>query len=247
MKQTSAYSIGVIISTYNNPAWLEKVLWGYLFQTHPADEIVIADDGSKEDTRRLIESFKDKLPIKHVWHEDNGFQKSRILNSAILASESDYLIFTDQDCIPRKDFIATHAAYAEKGYFLSGGYFKLPMDISKQLTYNDIKSENAFSLSWLKEQHMKCNFKCTKLIKNKTFTRFMNAITPTKATWNGCNASGWREYSPSMDLTKKCIMADRTGSSENGCSTWESNPNRYAILPSYSIWIINALTRQRNR
>ena len=67
------------------------------------------------------------------------------------------------------------------------------MDISKQLTYNDIKSENAFSLSWLKEQHMKCNFKCTKLIKNKTFTRFMNAITPTKATWNGCNASGWRE------------------------------------------------------
>ena len=89
MKQTSAYSIGVIISTYNNPAWLEKVLWGYLFQTHPADEIVIADDGSKEDTRRLIESFKDKLPIKHVWHEDNGFQKSRILNSAIQASESD--------------------------------------------------------------------------------------------------------------------------------------------------------------
>lgn len=87
---------------------------GLSFQTHPADEIVIADDGSKEDTRRLIESFKDKLPIKHVWHEDNGFQKSRILNSAILASESDYLIFTDQDCIPRKDFIATHAAYAER-------------------------------------------------------------------------------------------------------------------------------------
>ena len=159
MKQTSAYSIGVIISTYNNPAWLEKVLWGYLFQTHPADEIVIADDGSKEDTRQLIESFKDKLPIKHVWHEDNGFQKSRILNSAILASESDYLIFTDQDCIPRKDFIATHNAYAEKGYFLSGGYFKLPMDISRQLTYNDIESENAFSLSWLKEQRMKCSFK----------------------------------------------------------------------------------------
>lgn len=32
MKQTSAYSIGVIISTYNNPTWLEKVLWGYLFK-----------------------------------------------------------------------------------------------------------------------------------------------------------------------------------------------------------------------
>ena len=102
MKQTSAYSIGVIISTYNNPAWLEKVLWGYLFQTHPADEIVIADDGSKEDTRRLIESFKDKLPIKHVWHEDNGFQKSRILNSAILASESAQRLYSHTCRIRRK-------------------------------------------------------------------------------------------------------------------------------------------------
>ncbi|WP_418696878.1 glycosyltransferase [Bacteroides sp.] len=183
------FSVGIIISTYNNPAWLEKVLWGYLYQTHPADEIVIADDGSKEDTRLLIESFKSKLPIKHVWHEDNGFQKSRILNSALIASQSDYLIFTDQDCIPRKDFIATHLEYAEKGYFLSGGYFKLPMSISLMLKPEDIKNENAFSISWLKKQHMKYNFKCTKLIRNKFFTNLMNVITTAKATWNGCNAS----------------------------------------------------------
>lgn len=38
-------TIGVIISTYNNPAWLEKTLWGYLCQDRMADEIIIADDG----------------------------------------------------------------------------------------------------------------------------------------------------------------------------------------------------------
>lgn len=192
MKPTH-FSVGVVISTYNNPAWLEKVLWGYLYQTRQADEIVIADDGSKEETRLLIESFKERLPIKHVWHEDNGFQKSRILNSALIASQSDYLIFTDQDCIPRKDFIATHVEYAEKGFFLSGGYFKLPMNISLALTQADIASEKAFSIAWLRENHMKCSFKCTKLVKSIPFTRFMNAITTAKATWNGCNASGWRE------------------------------------------------------
>lgn len=191
--ETAELSVGVIISTYNCPAWLEKVLWGYICQTRPADEIVIADDGSRDDTRLLIERFKDRLPIKHVWHEDNGFQKSRILNSAILASESDYLIFTDQDCIPRKDFIATHIQYAEKGYFLSGGYFKLPMDISLKLTQKDIENENAFSLPWLKKNRLRYNFKCTKLIQEKRFTCFMNNITTAKATWNGCNASGWRE------------------------------------------------------
>ena len=189
----SKINVGIIISTYNNPSWLEKTLWGYLYQTRPADEIIIADDGSKEDTRLLINSFKDKLPIKHIWHEDNGFQKSRILNKALIASQSEYIIFTDQDCIPRKDFIATHIKYAEEGFFLSGGYFKLPMNISLQLSQEDIATGNAFSLKWLKQQHLEYNFKCTKLIKNSKFNQFMNFITPTKATWNGCNASGWRK------------------------------------------------------
>ena len=152
-------TIGVVISTYNNPAWLEKTLWGYLYQTRPADEIVIADDGSRDDTRQLIDSFRPMLPIKHVWHEDKGFEKSRILNKALLAAESEYLIFTDQDCVPRKDFIATHEAYAEKGYFLSGGYFKLPMNISKALTQEDVATERAFDLKWLKGQGLKIKFK----------------------------------------------------------------------------------------
>lgn len=193
MKKNNKFTIGVIISTYNNPNWLEKVLWGYMNQTVQVDEIIIADDGSKEDTRLLIESFKDKLPIKHVWHEDNGFQKSQILNKAIVASTADYMIFTDQDCIPRIDFVETHQQYAEKGYLLSGGYFKLPMDISLSLTEDDIKTGNAFSLKWLRKKGLPYSFKCTKLFTNKTFACFMNAITPTKATWNGCNASGWRQ------------------------------------------------------
>lgn len=52
------YTVGVIISTYNNPKWLEKVFWGYMNQQLPADEIVVADDGSKDDTRELIENTR---------------------------------------------------------------------------------------------------------------------------------------------------------------------------------------------
>ena len=126
----------VILSTYNSVEWLEKVLWGYSAQTYTDFEIVIADDGSGEETRRRIEELKAliAIPIVHVWHEDDGFQKTKILNKAILAARSDYLIFTDGDCVPRKDFVATHMQYREPGYFLSGGYFKLPMDISKAIT-----------------------------------------------------------------------------------------------------------------
>ena len=185
--------LGVIISTYNNPEWLEKTLWGYMCQKRMADEIIIADDGSTSETRELIDTFAHKLPIRHVWHEDNGFQKTKILNDALRASESDYLVFTDQDCIPRDDFLLTHERHARIGHFLSGGYFKLPMSISKQLTQDDINTQRAFSLQWLKEQGLSWNFKCTKLVKSSWFTSMMNTITPAKATWNGMNSSGWRD------------------------------------------------------
>lgn len=186
-------TIGVIISTYNNPKWLEKTLWSYQAQSRKADEIIIADDGSRDDTRQLIEQMKAFLPIQHVWHEDKGFRKTKILNDALKIATADYLIFTDQDCVARPDFIATHEQYAQKGYILSGGYFKLPMDISEMLTRDDIMSGRAFQLRWLLRQGMKRTFKCTKLIGKPWFSVLMNHITPTHATWNGMNSSGWRK------------------------------------------------------
>lgn len=185
-------TIGIIISTYNNPAWLEKTLWGYMCQLRPADEIIIADDGSKPETRNMVMSYEDKLPLKYVWHEDKGFRKTKILNEALKIAESDYLIFTDQDCIPRNDFIATHEYYARHGHFLSGGYFKLPMSISREIKQDDITSQQVFQLKWLKQRGLKSTFKCTKLIHSRWFTKMMNRITPARATWNGMNSSGWR-------------------------------------------------------
>jgi len=187
------FSIGVIISTYNNPAWLEKTLWGYMAQKRKADEIIIADDGSRDDTRDLIKKYAELLPIQHVWHEDKGFRKTKILNEALRVATADYLVFTDQDCVPRQDFLLVHEQYAQPGFLLSGGYFKLPMDISHELTKEDITSGQAFQLSWLKQRGLKTSFKCTKLVQNQLFSKFMNAITPTKATWNGMNSSTWRE------------------------------------------------------
>lgn len=186
------YKVGVVISTYNNPKWLEKTLFGFMSQTCPADEILIADDGSGQETAHLIESYSKILPLKRVWHEDDGFRKSRILNLALLAATADYLIFTDQDCIPRKDFIETHKKYAQKGWFLSGGYFKLPMSISLDITLDDVRSGRAYTLKWLRRRSLPCSFKCSKLVKNLPFRRVMDRLTPAKASWNGCNSSGWR-------------------------------------------------------
>lgn len=185
----------VIMSTYNAEAWLEKVLIGFSVQTERDFEIIIADDGSRAATKELLDKLREEIsiPIVHVWHEDNGFQKSQILNKAIVASNSDYLIFTDGDCIPRKDFVEVHLSYREQGYFLSGGYFKLPMDISQLILKEDIQQQRCFELNWLKSKGLKDSFKNNKFTAKGKLASFLNWITPTKATWNGHNASGWKK------------------------------------------------------
>jgi glycosyltransferase involved in cell wall biosynthesis len=187
--------ISVIITTYNSEEWLKKVLFGYLNQTETDFEVVIADDGSTEKTKHVIDSFSPKFKHKivHVWQEDKGFQKCKILNKAILKTNCDYLLFTDGDCIPREDFIATHLKHKEKGFFLSGGYFKLPFATSHIIEEKDIFSKQCFNLFWLAKNGVKTNFKLTKLIRFKPFTVFMNWITPTKKTFNGHNTSCFKE------------------------------------------------------
>jgi hypothetical protein len=133
------------------------------------------------------------IPIIHVWQEDNGFQKSQILNKAILASTSDYLIFTDGDCIPRKDFVEVHDKFREKGYFLSGGYFKLPMDISKLISKDDIINQRCFDLNWLKANGLPSSFKNIKFLASGLGSKILNFVTPTNASWNGHNSSGWKQ------------------------------------------------------
>lgn len=181
------------MSTYNAEAWLEKVIWGFSVQTEKDFEIIIADDGSGPKTKELLDRLRTEIdmPLVHVWQEDNGFQKSQILNKAIIAANSDYLIFTDGDCIPREDFVATHIKFRQPGYFLSGGYFKLPMDISVAITKEDIVSQKCFDVKWLTGMGLPDKNKL-KLSATGFMASFLNFITPTKATWNGHNASGWK-------------------------------------------------------
>ena len=191
----STFSISVIISTYNNPEWLEKVLWSYEFQTFKNFEVVIADDGSDGKTKSLIEKIKAQVnyPIQHIWHEDNGFQKTIILNKATVASKSDYLVYTDGDCVARNDFLQTHIDKREEGYFLSGGYFKLPMSISKLITRKDIENQQCFDIDWLVKNGLKKTFKANKLTAKGLKQSLLNKFTPTKATFDGMNVSGWKK------------------------------------------------------
>lgn len=188
--------ISVIFTTYNSPEWLEKVFWGMAVQTLKDFEILVADDGSGEETREVVKRFQQDfpVPVKHVWHEDSGFRKCEILNKAIVESAGKYLIFTDGDCVPRKDFVETHFSNSSGKHFLSGGAVRLPMDISKALTEYDIKSGKCFDQSYLNGLVAGEKVSSLKLTKSPLVAHVMNSITTAKATWNGGNASCFKEH-----------------------------------------------------
>lgn len=185
--------LSVIVSTYNSPEWLEKALWGYESQRYRDFELIVADDGSTGTTARLLGSHCARgLPVRHVWQEDDGFRKSRILNKATAAARADYLVFSDGDCIPRADFLEAHAALARPGRFLSGGYVKLPMPASRAIARADVESGRAFSPGWMRASGGLNLRRLAKLAVPPAGASTADLLTTTRATWNGHNASGWR-------------------------------------------------------
>jgi len=192
----TAMDVSVIVSTFDSPAWLEKVLWGYRGQTHASFEVLVADDGSGSETARVIQRMRrtTRLSITHVWQPHDGFRKCRILNRAIAQARGAYLIFSDGDCVPRADFVATHAALAAAGSGLSGGCIRLPMAASHALTEHDIFSGRCMRPAWLRAHAAATPRSLLKLRASRGIAgRLADRLTPTRPTFNGHNASVWRD------------------------------------------------------
>jgi glycosyltransferase involved in cell wall biosynthesis len=189
------FTTGVVFTTYNRPQDLERVLAGYARQTWKRFEIVIADDGSGSETRECIERARRdwQLDIRHVWHEDIGFRKCRILNRAILETAADYLIFTDGDCIPHPQFVAGHVSLARPGFFVSGGCVRLSDAATQAITAVNVLDGDVFDSRWLQSRGESGLNLRKLLLSSPPWHNMMNSITTTRPTWNGHNSSTWRD------------------------------------------------------
>ncbi|AHM60438.1 glycosyltransferase [Flammeovirgaceae bacterium 311] len=139
MKQPLA---SIIIAIYNKFEFLERVLAGLETQTIKDFEVILADDGSSQDTIAAIEKYRQgsTLTIKHLWHEDVGFRKTIMLNRAVLAAESNYLIFVDGDCVPHPHYIEAHLRHRQAGVVLSGRRVNLSEQLTGWLTAERIRA-----------------------------------------------------------------------------------------------------------
>lgn len=172
----------VIVTTYNRPDALAAVLAGYIAQNDCDFELLVADDGSTEETRRLIEAHAARapFPLHHVWQDDRGFRAGAARNRAAAQTQADYLIFVDGDCIPARHFVQHHEALAEHGYFLSGNRVLLSPAFTQQVLVENIPLHQ-----WPPERWLSVWLK-------RDVNRLMPLLSLPDASFRKCSPRQWK-------------------------------------------------------
>jgi glycosyltransferase involved in cell wall biosynthesis len=186
--------VSVIVTTYNWPSALDRVLSGLSAQDYKHFEVIIADDGSKEDTGLVIQAWQSIAPfsIKHCWHPDQGFQAAMIRNRAAALASHDYLVFIDGDCVPLPHFVSNHAKLAEEGYFVAGNRLLLNQKFTQQVLTEKLPIEHYSASRWA---HKACKGDCNRFLPLLTLPLgHLRKLKPNQ--WKGvktCNLGLWRE------------------------------------------------------
>ena len=134
--------VSLIITTYNRPEALSLVLKSVVSQSKFPYEVIIADDGSEQQTKKCIDFFKESsdLNLIHSWQEDKGFRVSMSRNKAITKSSGDYIVLIDGDMVLHDKFLEDHSKNAELGFFVQGARVLLNQDkTNKAVLRNKIK------------------------------------------------------------------------------------------------------------
>lgn len=188
------HQVAVIVSTYNQPRHLDRCLLTLRRQSLRGFVIIVADDGSGDETRAVVSrhSAASEVPIEHVWQEDRGFRKTRILNRAILTADADYLVFMDGDCLAHPDFLREHVRAAVPGHYLNGAMIRLGEGLSDKIDAARISSGQAFDARWLARAGEGWNRRYLKLVLPYPMRRWLNRVSPTRLYWLGANSSCFR-------------------------------------------------------
>ena len=178
--------ISLVITTYNWPEALELVLLSLLKQSVLPCEILIADDGSSEETKKLIErySIMFKSGINHIWQKNDGFQKTSILNKSIAKANGDYIIQIDGDIIIHNHFIKDHVQKAKKGFFIHGSRIFLNDSTTKKAIKNSIINFSVFSPGISNRFNS---------LHSLFLSKYSSNINKNLKGTRGCNFSFWKQ------------------------------------------------------
>lgn len=180
------FTVSLIVTTYNRADALRQVLLSVLHQSVLPLEVLVADDGSRNDTKELVESLAITypVPLRHVWHEDTGFRLAMIRNRAIAQAKGDYIINIDGDILLPRHFIKDHQRNAMKGRFLQGSRVLLSEELTKKALTENIRTFSFFQSGITNRMNT-----VHSTLLSKLFSYYNTNIYRVR----GANLSFWRE------------------------------------------------------
>lgn len=110
---TKRATVSVVVPAYNVENYIEQCAFSVLNQTYPCYELIIIDDGSTDDTPRILDKLADGNDSIRVIHKENaGVSAAR--NTGIDTAKGDYIVFVDGDDYLAPDFIEYMVGMAQK-------------------------------------------------------------------------------------------------------------------------------------
>jgi glycosyltransferase involved in cell wall biosynthesis len=102
--------VSVIIPTYNRSEILEYTLSSLTAQDFPNREyeVIVIDDGSSDNTREVVNLFKNEMNIVYYFQEDKGFRVALARNEGIKRAKGDVLVFIDTGIVVGSTFVREH-------------------------------------------------------------------------------------------------------------------------------------------
>ena len=142
-------SVTIVLATYERANALELVLRALAEQGTEQFDVVIADDGSGEEVASVVERWRQRMDLHHVWQPNDGFRKARALNLAALAAHGEHLLFLDADCIPRRGFMEAVRRARRPGWFLSTKRISLSEGFTQRVIADDMPIWRWSAAEWL--------------------------------------------------------------------------------------------------
>lgn len=177
--------VSLIVSTYNSPVALEATLQSILRQSIYPHEVIVADDGSTDETPEVIERFRHaaKFPVVHVWQENKGFRLATIRNKAIARAKGNYIVQIDGDIMLHPHFIADHILAARKGHFICGSRVLAGEELTKRIFANKATEITPLTSGISNRKNA---------IHSPLLARLISLLSPSKLKYRGCNMAFWR-------------------------------------------------------
>jgi GT2 family glycosyltransferase len=175
--------ISAIISFYEAFDNLELLLQALERQSLDNFEVIIAEDNNNPQTAAYLTAARQRFrfPILHVFQEDKGFRKCKILNEAVKIANGSKLVFLDGDCLPHRHLLRQYNRHITKNTFCIGRRVMLSSKLSDKILSEESKRNITL---W------KCFLNGCKDIKRGIYFPYININQSNKRGLLGCNMGG---------------------------------------------------------